>query len=215
MGPDGAQVSQTTSDAVGALNPAGLMILVVTKLGFSRLSLLSGNASERDGEPSKKRFKKRDPMKVYRICTVAAAALAGLLAVTNASAAQDTNTTRRVERRGPTVQQRVERMTTELQLNDDQKTKVTALLEKQSKERREIMGDSALPREDRRDKMRALTEDENKQLKTILTPEQFEKWQKLREQMRARRPGGPAQPGVAAPAPAPAPEPKTPDNKSQ
>jgi Spy/CpxP family protein refolding chaperone len=152
-------------------------------------------------------------MKVYKICTVAAAALAGLLAVTNASAARDTNTTPRVERRGPTVQQRVERMTTELQLNDDQKTKVTALLEKQAKERREIMGDSTLPREDRRDKMRALTEDENKQLKTILTSEQFEKWQKLREQMRARRPGGPAQPGVAAPAPAPVP--KTPDIKSQ
>jgi Spy/CpxP family protein refolding chaperone len=147
-------------------------------------------------------------MKLYKFSLVTVVALGSLLACNSITSAQDTNATRRAERRGQMVQQRVERMTTELNLNADQKAKVTALLEGQAKQRREIFGDTSLPREERRDKMRALTEEENKQLKVILTPEQFEKWQKLREQMRSRRPGGPGQSG--SPAPAPAPEPTTP-----
>jgi len=156
-------------------------------------------------------------MKSYRCSLLAATALGGLLAMGNISQAQDTNATRHAERRCPTVQQRVDRMSTELNLNDEQKTKVTALLEKQGKERREIFGDTSLSREDRRDKMRAVMQDENKQLKAILTPDQFEKWKKLREQIRPRRPGGEGEPGgsPAAPAPAPAPQPKSGDNKAQ
>ncbi len=151
---------------------------------------------------------KTTKMKLYRL-SLTAAALGSLLAFGNVSQAQDTNITARAGRRGPTVQQRVERMTTELKLNDDQKTKVTALLADQGKQRREL---ASVPREERREKMRALAENENTQLKMILTPEQFEKWQKLREQMRARRPGGPGQPG--SPAPAPAPAPNSPDTKA-
>jgi len=155
---------------------------------------------------------KKGQMKAKRLSLAATMALGGLLAFGNLGQAQDTNTTRNAQRRGPTIQQRVDRMSSELKLNDDQKTKVTSLLEKQAKDRRAIAGDSSLPREERRDKMRALMQDENKQLKAILTPDQFEKWQKLREQMRPRRPGAPGEPGgsTAAPAPAPAPtEPKT------
>ena len=139
------------------------------------------------------------------------AALGGLLACSNISSAQNTNTNRPPERRGPTARQRVDRMATELKLNDDQKAKVSALFEKQAKERREIFGDRALSREERRDKMRALMEDETKQLKTILTPDQFEKWKTLREQMRSRAPRRPGEQGEppAAPAPAPAPAPST------
>src|SRR5262245_32836487 len=126
-------------------------------------------------------------MKAYRFSLIAATALGGLLLINGVSQAEDTNTktnaTRRTERRVPTVQQRVERLSSELNLDADQKTKVTALLEKQAKQRREIMGDTSLPRDERRDKMRALMQDENKEMKSILTPEQLEKWKKLREQM--------------------------------
>jgi len=153
-------------------------------------------------------------MKANRFSFVATTALGGLLAFSSVSLAQDTNANHKAQRKAPTIQQRVDRMSSELNLNDEQKTKVTALLEKQGKERRELFADNTLPREERRDKMRALMESENKQLKAILTPEQFEKWQKLREQMRPRRPGGkPGEPG--GPAPAPAPEPKSPDSKPQ
>ena len=150
-------------------------------------------------------------MKVQSYKLLTAAVLGAWLGFSSLASAQNTNSPTR-ERRGPTVKQRVERMTTELNLNADQQEKVKALLEKQAAERREIF---SLPREERREKMRTLAQDETKELKTILSSEQFEKWQKLRQQMRARRPGAPGQPGDPSPAPAPAPEPKNPDNKAQ
>jgi Spy/CpxP family protein refolding chaperone len=109
------------------------------------------------------------------------------------------------------MQQRVDRMATELKLNDEQKAKVTALLKKQAKQRREIVNDTNLSRQEHREKTRALIEEQNSELKTILTPEQFEKWQTLSAQMRTRRSGGPGHSG----GPAPAPEPKSPDTKPQ
>jgi Spy/CpxP family protein refolding chaperone len=150
-------------------------------------------------------------MKVNRF-SIAAAALGGLLAIVNVASAQNTNAASIRERRVPTVQQRVERMSNELKLTDDQKAKVTALFEKEAKQRKEIVGDTNLPREERRDKMRALMENETKQLKGILSAEQFEKLQSMREQARTRRPGHPGQPGGG---PAPAPESKSPDTKAE
>ncbi|HLH55600.1 MAG TPA: hypothetical protein VKY92_18515 [Verrucomicrobiae bacterium] len=138
---------------------------------------------------------------------VVAATLGAWLAFSGAAFAQNTNTAPRGERRGPSIEKRVDRLTTELNLNQEQQAKVKSLFEKQATERREILN---LPREERREKMRALMQDENSELKTILTSEQFQKWQKLREQMRARRGGNPGEPGNPAPAPAPAPEPKNP-----
>jgi protein CpxP len=146
-------------------------------------------------------------MKLHKFSIMAAVALGSLLACNSITSAQETNATRRAERRGQTIQQRVERMATELNLSADQKAKVAALLEGQAKQRREIFTDNSITRQEQRDKMRALMQEDNKQLKVILTPDQFEKWQKLREQMRSRRPGGPGQSGEPAPAPAPAPAP--------
>jgi periplasmic protein CpxP/Spy len=158
-----------------------------------------------------------EQMKMQRFKAVAVAVIGGILATASVVCAQNTNSNvstnspRRGERRGQMVSQRVERMSTELKLSEEQKAKVTALFEKEAKQRREIVSEANLPREERRDKMRALMEDENKQLKVILTADQFEKWKQLREQMRARRPNSAGQTG----GPAPAPEPKNPDKKAE
>ena len=144
-------------------------------------------------------------MKAYRLNLVAAA-LTGFLALASVSSAQNTNAINRV-RRGPTIQQRVQRLTTELKLNDDQAVKLTALFEKEAAQRREIFSDRNLARDERRDKMRALMQEQNSQMKLILTPEQFEKLRTLRAESRARRPGASNQPGEPAPAPAPPPTP--------
>ena len=142
-----------------------------------------------------------------RLGLVTAAAVGSLLAFTSVSSAQNTNATNRAGRRGPTVEQRVDRLATELKLNDEQKTKVTALFRNEAKDRREIFSDRNLSRDERRDKMRSLAEEQNKELKVILTSEQFEKWKTLRAQMRANRPRRPNQGSQAEPAPAPAPTP--------
>ncbi len=98
--------------------------------------------------------------------------------------------------RGPrmSVEQRVERLDKELTLTADQKTKITAELEKENKARQDIFQNSSLTREERRQKMQGLNEEQTKAFKGILTPEQFTKWDKMREQMREqmrdRRPPG-------------------------
>jgi Spy/CpxP family protein refolding chaperone len=119
-----------------------------------------------------------------RLMTVLA--LGGLLAVTSMAYAQDAKEGNGGQRRGGSVQQRVDRMATELNLTDDQKTKLTTLFESQAKKRQELQN---LAPEDRREKARAMMQETNKKLKEILTPEQFEKWQKLRPQGRQRQGG--------------------------
>ncbi len=122
---------------------------------------------------------------------MAALALGTLLTCATPAPAQTTNAPGRGERR-MTVQQRVDRMASELKLTDDQKTKVTALLEAQGKKRQELRADTSLSRDERREKTRAFMQEQNKKLKEILTPEQFEKWQKMRPQGRGRQPQPPA-----------------------
>ena len=151
-------------------------------------------------------------MRLHR-ASILTVAVAGLLVFTGASQAQDTNTNKRAERRRVSVQQRVDRLTTELKLNEDQKAKMAALLQNQVKQRRELIADKNLSRDERREKMRAIGQDEKKELKTILTAEQLEKFKQLREQMRTRRQGEASRTGDTTPAPAP--EPKNPESKSQ
>ncbi|MGH7969234.1 MAG: hypothetical protein ACREIC_10965 [Limisphaerales bacterium] len=83
----------------------------------------------------------------------------------------------------------MDKMSSELKLNDEQKTKITALLQADTKKRRELRADTSLERKDRREKNRALMQDENKQMKEILTSDQFEAWQKMNAQGRKRSAG--------------------------
>jgi Spy/CpxP family protein refolding chaperone len=127
--------------------------------------------------------------------------------LTSTSSAQNSNTNTNTPRRAPNIKQRVDRLGTELNLTDDQKTKVTALFEKEGKEMRDLRAET--DGATRREKMRTIRQDTDKELKTILTPDQQEKWKQLREQMRQRRQNGAGGAGEAAPAPKP--EPKNPD----
>lgn len=146
-----------------------------------------------------------------KVSLIAAAAAGSLLALTSVSSAQntDTNNTNRAGRRAAMLEQRVDRMATQLKLNEDQKAKVLALFQKEAKERREIFTDRNMARDERREKMRTLAEEQNKELKGILTPDQFEKLKEFRQQMRANRPRRPGQGGEPAPAPAPTPTPNS------
>ncbi len=123
-------------------------------------------------------------MKINKVNAVAAFVIGGLLVCSSAGWAQD-NKEKSGKRAMPSVQERLDRMTEELKLTDDQKPKVKAVLEETDKKRQEV------PREERRDKMPAIMEEQNKKLKEILTADQFTKWEKLRESMRPGRPGGP------------------------
>jgi hypothetical protein len=83
-------------------------------------------------------------------------------------------------------------MNSELNLTPDQKTKVTALMENEARKRQELRADTTLSREQKREKGQTMMADQEKKLKEILTPDQFQKWQKIRQEFRPRRQGGQA-----------------------
>ncbi len=84
-------------------------------------------------------------------------------------------------------QNQVELMKTELSLTDKQVVELKPVLEEQQKKMREMFQDRNTPREERRAKMQKLQEETNTKLKTILTSEQMEKWQKLQQERRKKR----------------------------
>jgi len=126
-------------------------------------------------------------MKINKFSVIAVLTLGSLVATSNLAMAQEK---KGGGRRGPSVEQRMERMTEELKLTDEQKPKVKAVLEESQKKRQELFTDSSAPREERREKMRGIIEKEDKKLKEILTAEQFAKHEKMRDELRGGGKGG-------------------------
>ena len=97
--------------------------------------------------------------------------------------AQDTNA-KAAPRRGANTEQRLEQLDKQLQLTADQKTKLKAYFEGERKKMQDMRADTSLTREQRQEKMRAIREDLQKEMKSVLTADQFTKWEKEREKMR-------------------------------
>jgi len=95
--------------------------------------------------------------------------------------AQDTKAT---PRRGANIDQRIEQLDKSLTLTADQKTKLKTYFEGERKKMQDMRADTSLTREQRQEKMRAVREDLNKEMKSILTADQFTKWEKERDKMR-------------------------------
>ena len=99
-----------------------------------------------------------------------------------------------------------------LNLTDDQKPKFSSILESRMQKMRDLRQDpgfASLSPEDRGAKMRAIQDEMEVQMKALLTPEQFGKWQTMPQMgMRGRRmgppPGGPNAASTNAPVPPPA-----------
>jgi Spy/CpxP family protein refolding chaperone len=143
-------------------------------------------------------------MKATKSVVIAALVVGGLLAWNPALRAAETNTPpsapsagappggqRPPGLRGPDVDQ----LAKQLDLTDDQKVKVKTILDAQGKKMRELNADTSLSREEKRPKMQSIREETMTQMKAVLSPEQFEKWQAQRN----RRPGGPGGPGGPPP----------------
>lgn len=94
--------------------------------------------------------------------------------------AQDT----KAPRRGANIDQRIEQLDKELTLTADQKTKLKAYFEGERKKMQDLRADTSLTREQRQEKMKAFREDSNKEMKSILTADQFTKWEKQADKRR-------------------------------
>ena len=116
-------------------------------------------------------------------------ALGGLVACSTLASAQDASKdAKKGGKRGFSVEQQMERYTTQLSLTDEQKPKVEAVLKESFKKRQEIFNDSSIERSQMREKMQPIMEEQNKKMKAILTEDQFKKYQEM-NQRRGKKGG--------------------------
>jgi len=133
-------------------------------------------------------------MKLNKTLALVALVGGGLLAGTALQAQDSTNTPPAGEhhggpgmRKAPNIDQMVDKMAKDLNLTDDQKVKVKAVMEDQMAKAKELRENTTLSPEEKRTKMKEMREAHIAKMKEILTAEQFEKWQKHAQQ----RPRGP------------------------
>ena len=92
-------------------------------------------------------------------------------------------------------------MSTQLNLTDEQKPKVQAILEDRQKQMTALRADTTIAPEDRRPKMMAIMQGSNDKIKALLTDDQKTKFDAMMAQMRGGRGGQGG--GQGAPPPPP------------
>jgi len=135
-------------------------------------------------------------MKLNKTLMIAALIAGGVFAADTAVRAQDATNTPPASTPpgapGGRARLNPEQVAKDLGLSEDQKAKFKEAMQGQMQKIKELRQDTTLSQEDRRAKMKELRNANNAKLKEILTPEQYDKWQKL---MPGRnRPAAPAAP---------------------
>jgi len=83
--------------------------------------------------------------------------------------------------------ERTQQLAKELDLSDQQKQKLRPILREQAQKLRELRQDTNLDRQERLARLKEYRQEFITQLKTILTPEQLEKFKQLRSEGPRRR----------------------------
>lgn len=122
-------------------------------------------------------------MKTIR-CGLLVAMIAGGLLALNAQA-QPADKDGKKGGKHAEAKARGQQLAEELGLNAEQKEKLKPILKE---EREKIQGLKDLPQNQRREKAKEIRKGITEKVKPILTPEQFERWEKLRAQHRAKPP---------------------------
>ena len=136
-------------------------------------------------------------MKANKTMLIAALAVGSLLVWSPALRAGDTNLPPSTPPAGAPPAGRppgggFERMAEQLNLTADQKTKVQSIEDTRRQKMVDINKDTSLSPEDRQAKRKIVAEEMAQQMKVVLTPEQFDKWQKTSPMgPRRLRPSGP------------------------
>jgi Spy/CpxP family protein refolding chaperone len=122
-------------------------------------------------------------MKANKTMLIAALAVGSLLVWSPALRAGDTNTPPSTPPAGAPPAGRppgggFEREAEQLNLTADQKPKVQSIESTARQKMLDLSKDTSLSPEDRRAKRKIVAEDTAQQMKAVLTPEQFDKWEK-------------------------------------
>lgn len=122
--------------------------------------------------------------------------LALLLFITTMSIAQAPQEQGKQPNSEEMVKRQTEQMVKELTLNETQKTKVEAINKKFGTKMSETLKAAGGDREKTREQMKTLRKDRDTELKSVLTAEQYTKYQEFeKKKMEERRKNGQAQPG--------------------
>ena len=113
-----------------------------------------------------------------KLSLIAAMALGALVAFSMLATAQEAGKEgKKGGKRGfPTVEQQMERMSTQLNLTDDQKPKVKAVLEAQDTKMKELRKDGNTPT---REQFQEVRKETQKKMKAILTEDQYKKYEEM------------------------------------
>jgi periplasmic protein CpxP/Spy len=79
----------------------------------------------------------------------------------------------------PTTEQRLQRMTQQLNLTDDQQQKLKPILDNESTQMQTLRSDSSLTQEERMAKMKEIRQSTSEQIKPILTADQQAKYAEM------------------------------------
>jgi protein CpxP len=91
-----------------------------------------------------------------------------------------------------TADQRLERMSQQLNLSADQQQQIKPILENESKQMQALRDDTSLSQDDRRSKMMGIRQASSAQIKPILNADQQKQYDEMMSrQGRGRGPGGP------------------------
>ena len=129
-------------------------------------------------------------MKSTKTLLIAALAAGALLAGSSALRAQDATNTPPAGEHGPGMKGRPN-IAKQLDLTDAQKPKVEAIMKGAMEKNRAVHEDTSLTPEEKKAKAKAIREESATQMKAVLTPEQFAKWQEMSKRgPRMHPPGG-------------------------
>lgn len=128
-------------------------------------------------------------MKRNKLGILAAIALGGLMVCGPIARAQDNNST------PPSATQRpsrargnsLEAVMKQLDLNDDQKTKVKSIMQDNMEKTKALFQDSSLSRDEKMEKRKTIMEATDAKLKDVLTADQYKKYEELRKQRMQTR----------------------------
>jgi periplasmic protein CpxP/Spy len=84
------------------------------------------------------------------------------------------------------MKERLNKMSEELKLTDDQKTKVEAIMKDQGEKMRSLWNDASVSQEDKRAKMNKPSEAGSTKIKAVLTPEQQTKFETMQKENQER-----------------------------
>ncbi|HET7871983.1 MAG TPA: hypothetical protein VFL42_05685 [Terriglobales bacterium] len=82
------------------------------------------------------------------------------------------------------VQQRLQNLSSELNLTDDQKAKIKPLLQEQVQQLKTVHDDSSLSPDQKQAKMKEIHQTYSSQIQAVLTPEQQKKFAEMKEQKK-------------------------------